>query len=253
MLLHPIIPTLNIHYISHIYSNTYKKVQLKIKMKRKLVEDDTTMFSPTAADYQEATIEVLRRPRGRPPGSKNKPKPPVFVTRDATMSPYVLELPGGVDIVDSTARFCRKRSVGLCLLSANGAVADVTLRQPSATVTFHGRFDILSISATVLPPGATAAGPFAVTVAGPQGQVVGGHVVGPLVSAGTIYLVGVNFTNPSFHRLQPADHESGDRDSPQTNSGSGSGGAVPTSVYSYPPNDVVWAPTTRHQPPPPPY
>ncbi|KAG6438031.1 hypothetical protein SASPL_102964 [Salvia splendens] len=185
-------------------------------MKRKLVEDHTTMFSPTAADYQEATIEVLRRPRGRPPGSRNKPKPPLFVTRDSNMSPYVLELPGGVDIVDSTARFCRKRSVGLCLLSGNGAVVDVTLRQPSATpgatVTFHGRFEILSISATVLPPGATAAAaaaPFAVTVAGPQGQVVGGHVVGPLVSAGTIYLVGVNFTNPSFHRLQSVDHESG--------------------------------------------
>ncbi|KAG6434670.1 hypothetical protein SASPL_106310 [Salvia splendens] len=235
-------------------------------MKRKLVEDHTTMFSPSAADYQEgdphrsdgATIEILRRPRGRPPGSRNKPKPPVFVTRDANMSPYVLELPGGVDIVDSTARFCRKQSVGLCLLSCNGAVTNVTLRQssatPGATVTFHGRFDILSISATVLPPGATAAaaaGPFAVTVAGPQGQVVGGHVVGPLVSAGTIYLVGVNFSNPSFHRLQPMDGQEGDRDSPKTNSGSGSGGAEPTSLYSYPPNDVVWAPATRHQPPPP--
>lgn len=229
-------------------------------MKRKLIEGHThtTMFAGDPHRSDGATIELLRRPRGRPPGSRNKPKPPVFVTRDSNnMSPYVLELPGGVDIVDSTARFCGKRSVGLCLLSANGAVANVTLRQPSpgATVTFHGRFDILSISATVLPPGATAAaaaGPFAVTVAGPQGQVVGGHVVGPLVSAGTIYLVGVNFTNPSFHRLQPVDGQEGDRDSPETNSGSGSGGPPPTSLYSYPQNDVVWAPATRHQPPPPP-
>ncbi|KAL1546783.1 AT-hook motif nuclear-localized protein 17-like [Salvia divinorum] len=248
-------------------------------MKRKLVEDHTTMFSkfhhlsPTAADYQEpdphrsdgATIELLRRSRGRPPGSRNKPKPPVFITAEPAMSPYVLELPAGVDIVDSTARFCRRRGVGLCLLSGNGAVVNVTLNQPSATpgatVTFHGRFDILSISATVLPPGAAAAaaaGPFAVSVAGPQGQVVGGHVVGPLISAGTIYLVAVNFSNPSFHRLQQVDLDQeengrdGDRDSPKTTSGGGSGGAAPTSMYSYQPNDVVWAPATRYQPPPPP-
>ncbi|KAL1540208.1 AT-hook motif nuclear-localized protein 28-like [Salvia divinorum] len=233
-------------------------------------EADSHTPSPVnAADG--ATIEVVRRPRGRPPGSKNKPKPPVIITRDAAepaMSPYVLELPAGVDIVDSTARFCRKRNIGLCLLSGSGAVTNVTLKQPSttpgATVTFHGRFDILSISATVLPPGSAAAAssPFALSLAGPQGQVVGGHVVGPLLSAGTIYLVAANFSNPSFHRLQPVDQEQDDsggheHESPKTTSGGGSGGAAPTSggasMYSYQPNDVVWAPANRHQPPPPPY
>ncbi|KAJ6930373.1 hypothetical protein NC652_014023 [Populus alba x Populus x berolinensis] len=41
-----------------------------------------------------ATIEVVRRPRGRPPGSKNKPKPPVIITREPepAMSPYILEV-----------------------------------------------------------------------------------------------------------------------------------------------------------------
>ncbi|KAG6402659.1 hypothetical protein SASPL_134861 [Salvia splendens] len=236
------------------------------------------LSSSSAADYQEAdshtptyaadgaTIEVVRRPRGRPPGSKNKPKPPVIITRDAAepaMSPYVLELPGGVDIVDSTARFCRKRNIGLCLLSGSGAVTNVTLKQPSstpgATVTFHGRFDILSISATVLPPAAansSPSSPFSLSLAGPQGQVVGGHVVGPLISAGTIYLVAANFSNPSFHRLQAAEQEeednSGCHESPKTISGGGSGGAAPPPTYSYQADDVVWAPANRHQPPPPP-
>ncbi|XP_047957143.1 AT-hook motif nuclear-localized protein 28-like [Salvia hispanica] len=218
--------------------------------------------TPTNAAADGATIEVVRRPRGRPPGSKNKPKPPVIITRDAAepaMSPYVLELPGGVDIVDSTARFCRKRNIGLCLLSGSGAVSNVTLKQPSstpaATVTFHGRFDILSISATLLPPSANSpspSSPFSLSLAGPQGQVVGGHVVGPLISAGTIYLVAANFTNPSFHRLQAAEHEeddnSGGHDSPKTISGGGS--APPPPTYSYQANDVVWAPANRHQPPP---
>ncbi|KAH6764981.1 putative AT-hook DNA-binding family protein [Perilla frutescens var. hirtella] len=218
------------------------------------------------ASNDGATIEVVRRPRGRPPGSKNKPKPPVIITRDSAepaMSPYVLELPAGVDIIESTTRFCRKRNMGLCLLNGNGVVTNVTLNQPSTTpgttVTFHGRFDILSISATILPPGAAAAanGPFALSLAGPQGQVVGGHVVGPLVSAGTIYLVAANFSNPSFHRLQQVDHhveqeESGGHDSPKTSSGGGGGSVPPTSMYSYQAADVIWAPATRQQPPPPP-
>ncbi|KAK6130671.1 hypothetical protein DH2020_035573 [Rehmannia glutinosa] len=217
-----------------------------------------------------ATIEVVRRPRGRPPGSKNKPKPPVVVTRDASqpsMSPYVLELPAGVDLIESTARFCRRRSIGLCVLNGNGVVSNVTLKQPSttpgATVTFHGQFEILSISATILPAGilppAEGNGSFTISLAGPQGQVVGGLVVGPLISAGTIYLIAATFNSPSFERLQQAaEHDEaaaagdGGHGSPQAVSGGESGGAP---IYSYQPTDVIWAPTARQpQPPPaPPY
>lgn len=231
--------------------------------------DDTTLAFPHRNDG--ATIEVVRRPRGRPPGSKNKPKPPVVIHRDAaepTMSPYVLELPPGVDIVEATTTFCRKRNMGLCVLNGNGAVTNVTLKQPSttpgATVTFHGRFDILSISATILPPGggmAAGNGPFALTLAGPQGQVVGGHVVGQLLSAATIYLIAANFSNPTYHRLQQLENEQDDsardggvQDSPKTASG---GGVPPTSggapMFSYQPSDVIWAPATRPSQPPPPY
>ncbi|XP_020548509.1 AT-hook motif nuclear-localized protein 17-like [Sesamum indicum] len=177
------------------------------------------------------------------------------------MSPYVLELPAGVDVVESTYRFCRKRNMGLCVLNGNGVVANVTLKQPSATpgatVTFHGRFDILSLSATILPAGGSADGngPFAICLAGPQGQVVGGHVVGPLVSAGTIYLIAATFNSPTFDRLQAAEHEDTEvrdgahdrHESPHTVSGADSGGAH---IYSYQPPDVIWAPTARQPPPP---
>lgn len=75
-----------------------------------------------------ASIEVVRRPRGRPPGSKNKPKPAAVVVagREAepAMSPYVLEVPGGSDVVESISRFCRRRNTGLCILNAYGTVAD---------------------------------------------------------------------------------------------------------------------------------
>ncbi|KAJ4845931.1 AT-hook motif nuclear-localized protein 17 [Turnera subulata] len=229
-----------------------------------------------------ATIEVVRRPRGRPPGSKNKPKPPVIITRDPepTMSPYILEVPGGNDIVEAISRFCRRKSIGICVLTGSGTVANVTLRQPSttpgATITFHGRFDILSISATFLPqtPSYPVPNTFTISLAGPQGQIVGGIVAGSLVAAGTVYVVAASFNNPSYHRLpgeeegrnsgsgggegqSPAGSGAGG-DSGHTAGGGGGGGGDSCGggmgMYSchLPNSDVIWAPTAR-PPPPPPY
>ncbi|KAL0352544.1 UNVERIFIED_CONTAM: AT-hook motif nuclear-localized protein 27 [Sesamum calycinum] len=52
-----------------------------------------------------------RRPRGRPPGSKNKPKPPIIVTRDSpnALRSHVLEVSSGNDIVDSVSVYARRR------------------------------------------------------------------------------------------------------------------------------------------------
>ncbi|KAL5558510.1 hypothetical protein UlMin_034721 [Ulmus minor] len=218
-----------------------------------------------------ASIEVVRRPRGRPPGSKNKPKPPVIITRDTepAMSPYILEVPGGNDVVEAIARFCRRKNMGLCVLTGSGTVANVTLRQPSttpgATVTFHGRFDILSITATFLPqntPNIPVPNGFTISLAGPQGQIVGGLVAGALIAAGTVYVVAASFNSPSYHRL-PAEDEvrnsnGGEGNSPAASGGESGGHAqvesCGMSMYScHLPSDVIWAPTARQPPPPPPY
>ncbi|KAI4307484.1 hypothetical protein L6164_030664 [Bauhinia variegata] len=220
-----------------------------------------------------ATIEVVRRPRGRPPGSKNKPRPAVIITRDAepAMSPYILEVPGGSDVVEAIARFSRRKNIGLCVLTGSGTVANVMLRQPSttpgATVTFHGRFDILSLSATFVPQqqGGSPAVPngFTISLAGPQGQIVGGLVAGALIAAGTVFLIAASFNNPSYHRL-PAEDDvrtsvsgggGGDGQSPPVSAGGVESGqpradSCGTSMYScHLPSDVIWAPTAR----PPPY
>ncbi|KAL2554429.1 AT-hook motif nuclear-localized protein 20 [Forsythia ovata] len=101
-----------------------------------------------------------RRPRGRPPGSKNKSnKPPIIVTRDSpnALRAHVLEVSPGNDIVDNLAVYARRRGRGVCVLSGTGTVENVTLRQPAAApggsvVTLHGRFKILFLSGTMLPP-----------------------------------------------------------------------------------------------------
>ncbi|XWS68378.1 hypothetical protein CRYUN_Cryun04dG0084900 [Craigia yunnanensis] len=149
-----------------------------------------------------------RRSRGRPAGSKNKPKPPIIITRDSpnALRSHVLEISSGSDIVDSVSNYARRRGRGICVLSGTGAVTNVTLRQPAApsgsVITLHGRFEILSLTGTSLPPPAPAgAGGLTIYLAGGQGQVVGGSVAGSLMASGPVVLMAASFANAVYDRL----------------------------------------------------
>ncbi|KAL5709490.1 hypothetical protein ACHQM5_020174 [Ranunculus cassubicifolius] len=215
-----------------------------------------------------------RRPRGRPAGSKNKPKPPIIITRESpnALRSHVLEISSGNDISESIASFARRRQQGVSILSGNGVVTNVTLRQPAspgAVVTLHGRFEILSLSGAFLPaPSPPSATGLTVYLAGGQGQVVGGSVVGPLVASGPVMVIAATFTNATYERLPVDDEqqpgEGGELPPPSgVNSGSigvsapqSHGLADPSSMpmYNLPPNllpngqmphDVYWAPPSR--------
>ncbi|KAL8166661.1 hypothetical protein V2J09_008160 [Rumex salicifolius] len=154
-----------------------------------------------------------RRPRGRPAGSKNKPKPPIFVTRDSpnALRSHVMEIASGADVADSVAQFARRRQRGVCVLSATGSVTNVTLRQPSspgAVMALQGRFEILSLTGAFLPgpapPGSTG---LTIYLAGGQGQVVGGTVAGSLVAAGSVMVIAATFSNATYDRLPLEEQE----------------------------------------------
>lgn len=206
---------------------------------------------------KEGAVEVgTRRPRGRPAGSKNKPKPPIFVTRDSpnALRSHVMEVASGADIADCVAHFARRRQRGVCVLSGTGAVANVTLRQPTApgaVVALQGRFEILSLTGSFLPgpapPGSTG---LTVYLAGGQGQVVGGSVVGPLVASGPVMVIAATFANATYERL-PLDEEedAGSSGGMAGGGGGGDGGSPPgiggghgmqdpsaLPVYNLPPN-----------------
>ncbi|KAL8199716.1 hypothetical protein R6Q57_013284 [Mikania cordata] len=262
-------------------SNTSEEADSRSRSPTHAITPITVKKDGCTTPNDGASIEVVKRPRGRPPGSKNKPKPPIVITQEPepAMAPYVLELAGGTDIVDAVSRYCRKRNTGLCVLTGSGTVVNVSLRQPSntggGTVTFHGRFDILSICATLFPS-ASAVAPFAngftISLAGPQGQIVGGAVAGPLISAGPVFIIAATFNNPLYHRLPSEEENSGGASGsvaasdqsppPAVSTGGDSGGhhkppttaADSMSMYSsHLQSDVIWAPTARqaslHQPP----
>ncbi|KAE8692713.1 AT-hook motif nuclear-localized protein 25 [Hibiscus syriacus] len=219
-----------------------------------------------------------RRPRGRPAGSKNKPKPPVIVTRDSpnSLRSHVLEISSGSDIVDSVSDFARRRGRGVCVLSGTGAVTNVTIRQPGSppggVVILHGRFEILSLTGTSLPPPAPPGSDgLTVYLAGGQGQVVGGSVVAPLTASGQVVLMAASFANAVYDRLpleedpqqqQPAASQSSGLTGSGSVSGKGGGatgtggGGVPfynlgSNMGTYPfPGDVFgnWSGSTATRP-----
>lgn len=184
-------------------------------------DDDRKQFSGDNADDPHQGLDtspggdlVARRPRGRPAGSKNKPKPPVIITRESanTLRAHILEVASGCDVFEAVASYARKRQRGICILSGTGTVNNVSLRQPAAAgsvVTLNGRFEILSLSGSFLPPpappGATS---LTIYLAGGQGQVVGGNVVGALIASGPVIIIAASFTNVAYERL-PLEEEEG--------------------------------------------
>ncbi|KAM0031879.1 putative AT-hook motif nuclear-localized protein 15-29 [Helianthus debilis subsp. tardiflorus] len=220
-----------------------------------------------------------RRPRGRPPGSKNKPKPPIVITKESpnALRSHVLEITSGNDISECIATFAQRRHRGVSVLSGSGVVTNVTLRQPAApggVLTLQGRFEILSLSGAFLPPpsppGATG---LTVYLAGGQGQVVGGMVVGQLMASGPVMVIAATFTNATYERLPLEDdvEEGADMQIQQTsgvNAGNSpqSGGAPPhgdniasssMAIYNQPPKllpngqmhqDMFWTTPPRSSP-----
>lgn len=139
---------------------------------------DLHLEPPPDSDHFNGGGDVMvRRPRGRPAGSKNKPKPPVIITRESanTLRAHILEVGSGCDVFEAVAAYARRRQRGICVLSGSGIVNNVSLRQPAAAgsvLTLQGRFEILSLSGSFLPPpappGATS---LTIFLAGGQGQV----------------------------------------------------------------------------------
>ncbi|KAF2307561.1 hypothetical protein GH714_029733 [Hevea brasiliensis] len=91
--------------------------------------------------------------------------------------------------------FAQKGPRGICILSANGAVSNVTIRQPGSSggiLTYEGRFEIISLSGsfTVTETGGVRSrtGGLSVSLASPDGRVIGCGIAGLRLAASPIQL-----------------------------------------------------------------
>ncbi|KAF8101650.1 hypothetical protein N665_0202s0013 [Sinapis alba] len=111
-------------------------------------------------------------------------------------TPHIITVNAGEDVTMKIISFSQKGPRAICVLSANGVISSVTLRQPDSsggTLTYDGRFEILSLSGTFMPNdiGGTRSrtGGMSVSLASPDGRVVGGCIAGLLVAASPVQVV----------------------------------------------------------------
>lgn len=156
-----------------------------------------------------------KRGRGRPPGSGRKQQLAALGTAGVGFTPHVITIAAGEDVATKIMSFSQQGPRAVCILSANGAISNVTLRQPATsggTVTYEGRFEILSLSGSFLltENGGTRSrtGGLSVSLAGPDGRVVGGGVAGLLMAASPVQVVVGSFlSNGKKNQPRPANAE----------------------------------------------
>ncbi|TYI70318.1 hypothetical protein E1A91_D08G213000v1 [Gossypium mustelinum] len=125
-------------------------------------------------------------------------------------APHIITVNAGEDVTMKIISFSQQGPRAICILSANGVISSVTLRQPDSsggTLTYEGRFEILSLSGSFMPndTGGTRSrsGGMSVSLASQDGRVVGGGVAGLLVAAGPVQVVVGSFLAGNQHEQKP--------------------------------------------------
>ncbi|KAK9052966.1 hypothetical protein SSX86_029596 [Deinandra increscens subsp. villosa] len=140
-----------------------------------------------------------KKHRGRPPGSGKK-QLDALGSPGVGFTPHVIIVKAGEDIATTMLSFSQQGPRTVCILSANGAISNVTLRQPAmtgGTVTYEGRFEIISLSGSFVhseSEGNTSKpSGLSVSLAGSDGRVLGGGVAGMLVAASPVQVIVGSF------------------------------------------------------------
>ncbi|XP_065881509.1 AT-hook motif nuclear-localized protein 10 [Euphorbia lathyris] len=208
---------------------------------------------------------TTKKARGRPPGSSNKKHHvQAMGPTGFGFTPHMITVKAGEDLSSQIMSFSQHGPRAICILSANGAISNVTLRQASTsggTVTYEGRFEILSLSGSFMPSESGGhwgrTGGLSVALSDSDGRVLGGGVAGLLIAATPIQLVVASFISEgekepkSLHymesltatgRLNPAGGRSPPSRGTHSESSGGPGSPVHqnSGAYNSHPQGISW-------------
>lgn len=144
--------------------------------------------------------------------------PHVAYAVGANFTPHVITVNAGEDVAMKIISFAQQGSRAICVLAANGAISNVTLGQLNSsggTLTYEGRFEILSLTGSYMysDNGVTKSrsGGMSVCLSGPDGRVIGGGLAGVLMAAGSVQVIVGSFIpghqqeqNPKKQRCEHA-------------------------------------------------
>ncbi|KAH9607059.1 hypothetical protein KSS87_004988 [Heliosperma pusillum] len=140
-----------------------------------------------------------KKNRGRPSGSSKK-QLDALGNCGVGFTPHVILVNAGEDISSKIVAFSKQGARTVCVLSANGTICNVDLRQPAMSggvVKYEGRFEIISLSGSFLfsenSGGEVRTGGLSVSLAGTDGRVLGGGVFGVLRAASPVQIIVGSF------------------------------------------------------------
>ncbi|KAJ8450612.1 hypothetical protein Cgig2_020249 [Carnegiea gigantea] len=219
------------------------------KPKRGDAADHTDGPDQPISSPKPVEVAAQSKPRGRPKGSKNKPK---YV--EPTIKTHLLEIQPGSDIVEMIHCFARTQNAGVSVVNGVGRVRNAAVRNPVAyepANVLGGTHEILAINGIHVGPAkvklaeespqrqpgqdgssggsySCLSGPqssyLVVQLAVPRGAVWGGVVTGKLVAASTVMLNVCTFANYESHRLSSDDLDPNRQNSSTSGDRSSSGG-----------------------------
>ncbi|XAR54131.1 hypothetical protein NMG60_11029142 [Bertholletia excelsa] len=157
-----------------------------------------------------------KKGRGRPVGSETKQRHKagmensgefVACSAGANFLPHLITVNKGEDVTMKIISFTKEGPRAICIISAVGLISNATLRQPDSsggTLTYEGIFEILSLSGSFTPTEiggsrVNRSGGLSVTLASPDGRVIGGMLAGLLVAGGPVQVVVGSFL-PNGHQ-----------------------------------------------------
>ncbi|KAF8108842.1 hypothetical protein N665_0104s0155 [Sinapis alba] len=159
-----------------------------------------TVSQPSGGSGGGGTSPTVKKMRGRPSGSSKREKLEALGSTGVGFMPHVLTVSTGEDVSSKIMGFSQNGPRAVCVLSANGAISNVTLRQSATsggTVTYEGRFEILSLSGSFLllenNGHRSRTGGLSVSLSAPDGNVLGGCVAGLLIAASPVQIVVGSF------------------------------------------------------------
>ncbi|KAL5101510.1 hypothetical protein RYX36_005837, partial [Vicia faba] len=165
---------------------------------------------------EDLATSFSKRSKGRPKGSKNKPKPPtmIMVDPETFMEPIFIEIPAGKDVVESIIKTARCHEADILVLRGSGLVSEVTLLNSAclnSPFTIRGNLQMTSLTGTyfnsdsdrvpsefVLDPAYSS---FTIFLSGNHGQVFGGVVRGKVMASSVVLISATLCRKPEFYRV----------------------------------------------------
>jgi len=117
--------------------------------------NDNNTFEDAINSSSHPKSSSLKRARGRPIGSKNKPKLTLVINpkSEHAQKPIFIQIPRNSDIIEALVRFARDYQISITVQSASGSILNAILRDSqSGTSTFvvHGPFTLVSLTGTYI-------------------------------------------------------------------------------------------------------